>query len=303
MGKKLTNEEFIERVKKIHPNIEIIDNYINVNTKIKCRCLIDRYEWTPVAHSLLQGKGCPCCAGNAHKTTQQFVDEMKNINPNINIIGEYINAYKKIECECLKCQHKWSVTPHDLLKGVGCPKCKAINTRNLRIKSNQQFTKEMALINPDIIILGKYNGNKNKIRCQCKKCNNEWNAIPSSLLMGVGCPRCKSSKGELKVSRYLEKNQVDYIPQYKFKNCRDIQPLPFDFYLPDYNMCIEYDGELHFKEIEHFGGKEHLELQQKHDNIKTKYCQDNNIKLLRIPYWEFDNIEKILENKLLKGGG
>ena len=75
--------------------------------------------------------------------------------------------------------------------------------------------------------------------------------------------------------------------------------MPFDFYLSDYNMCIEYDGEHHYKPTR-FGGmskekaKDRFEFQQQKDKIKNRYCQENKIKLLRIPYWEFDNIEEIL---------
>ena len=75
--------------------------------------------------------------------------------------------------------------------------------------------------------------------------------------------------------------------------------MPFDFYLPAYNLCIEFDGEQHFKSIKHFGGEKRLSIQKIKDNIKTEYCKNNNIKLLRIPYYDFNNIEKILEKILL----
>lgn len=109
---------------------------------------------------------------------------------------------------------------------------------------------------------------------------------------------CKSSKGELKILKFLKTHNIEYIAQKRFDDCKFKQPLPFDFYLPDYNMCIEYDGELHFKEVDYFGGKEQLNLQQKHDNIKNKYCQENNIKLLRIPYWDFNDIDEILDKEI-----
>ena len=74
--------------------------------------------------------------------------------------------------------------------------------------------------------------------------------------------------------------------------------MPFDFYLPDYNICIEYDGELHYKSIDFYGGEEELMKQQNRDNIKTQYCKDNNITLIRIPYWDLNNINKILSENL-----
>ena len=74
--------------------------------------------------------------------------------------------------------------------------------------------------------------------------------------------------------------------------------LPFDFYLPQYNLIIEYDGEQHFKPISVFGGEDAFWTTVTHDAIKNQYCEDNDIDLLRIPYWEFDNIEKLIKDKL-----
>ena len=71
-----------------------------------------------------------------------------------------------------------------------------------------------------------------------------------------------------------------------FNDCRNKLPLPFDFYSPEYNTCIEYDGELHFISKEYFGGDENLKETQKRDEIKTFYCNENNIKLIRIKYDE-----------------
>lgn len=79
-----------------------------------------------------------------------------------------------------------------------------------------------------------------------------------------------------------------------FINCRNIYPLKFDFYLSDYNLCIEYDGELHYKSIEYFGGEKTLKQTQINDKIKTNFCLNNDIKLIRIPYWEL----KSINNKL-----
>lgn len=79
-------------------------------------------------------------------------------------------------------------------------------------------------------------------------------------------------------------------------DCRDKLPLPFDFFLPFHNMCIEYDGELHYKKFENsFNGKLKLEVTKKHDKMKTLYCKNYNIRLVRIPYWRKNNIKDILD--------
>lgn len=85
----------------------------------------------------------------------------------------------------------------------------------------------------------------------------------------TGCPICKESNGENIVRKYLSDNHIKYIPQHRFKDCRDKNPLPFDFYLPKYNTCIEYDGEQHFKAIGHWGGEKGLLDRQKKIKLKT----------------------------------
>lgn len=103
------------------------------------------------------------------------------------------------------------------------------------------------------------------------------------------------SAGEYRISNFLDENYINYIAEYRFMDCRDIKPLPFDFYLPEYNCCIEFDGEQHFRAA---FGQEAFESTQIHDKIKNEYCSNNCIKLIRIPYTEINNIESILCKEL-----
>jgi len=93
-----------------------------------------------------------------------------------------------------------------------------------------------------------------------------------------------TSTGELDIKRYLIDNGVHFKQQMSFNECRYIRPLRFDFWLPEYNICIEYDGVQHFKPVNHFGGNNSLELYKKKDKIKDDWCDDMNIKLIRIKY-------------------
>jgi len=100
------------------------------------------------------------------------------------------------------------------------------------------------------------------------------------------------------VKRYLLDHDITFFEEYKFQDCKDINPLPFDFYLPDKNICIEFDGKQHYQAIKAWDGEEGLIYTQYHDNIKTQYCINHNIKLIRIPYWDKNNIDNILQNTL-----
>ena len=110
------------------------------------------------------------------------------------------------------------------------------------------------------------------------------------------------SHGERDVKRYLDNNKILYESQKKFDKCKIINPLPFDFYLIDYNLCIEYDGEQHFEPRFSKSNKSviNFEKLQKSDFIKNDFCKKNDIKLLRIPYYDKKNIKDILEKEILK---
>lgn len=111
------------------------------------------------------------------------------------------------------------------------------------------------------------------------------------------CKNCQSkySKGVIKIMKYLDCKHIKYIKEKIFNECKDKKPLPFDFYLQDYNLLIEFDGEQHYKSFNYFGGEEGFKKLQYHDKIKNKYCKDNNIPLLRIRYDEVNNINNILD--------
>lgn len=302
MSKKKTHEEFVEEMALINPNIEIKGTYINNKTKILCSCKIDGYEWEIVPSSLLHGTNCPKCAllkraSIRTKTHEHFIKEMSELHPNIEVLGKYANAYTKILCRCKIDGYEWYATPYNLLSNKGCPKC-----GNILKKTHEQFVYEMSVINPDIEIIGTYTGARNKILVRCKNCGYERNIIATDLLSGIGCPRCKKSKGESKIERCLLENNIEYILYHKYEELIGVngRQLSYDFYLPKFDLLIEYQGQQHYKPIDIFGGEEYFKVQQEHDKRKFEYAKTHNIKLLEIPYWDFDNIEQILESRLLK---
>jgi very-short-patch-repair endonuclease len=115
----------------------------------------------------------------------------------------------------------------------------------------------------------------------------------------LGCEINRKSFGEKKIKEFLDSNKINYIKEKKFEGCKNIKELPFDFYLPDYKICIEYDGELHYRSSEMFGGEKSLNRIKKHDAIKDNWCINNEIKLIRISYKQKSKIEKILNSFLI----
>ena len=138
-----------------------------------------------------------------------------------------------------------------------------------------------------------------KIDINCEK-HGVFKQTPHNHLKGHGCPACNQSKGEEKVSEFLKSKNIIFLPQHRFKDCVDKIPLPFDFYLPDYNTCIEFNGIQHYKPKEYFGGEDGFKNQQKKDKIKSQYCKEKNITLLIIKYNEKIDKKLLLWEKNLK---
>ena len=142
--------------------------------------------------------------------------------------------------------------------------------------------------------LVKYVNNTTKVKIICPV-HGVFEQTPASHLNGSECPHDNNSYGETKIFNILKNKNLCFETQKRFKDCKDKRTLPFDFYLPDYNLCIEYDGRQHFESVEIFGGEQNFQIQQKHDKIKNNFCKENNIDLLRIKYT--DDIEEKLNEK------
>lgn len=165
-----------------------------------------------------------------------------------------------------------------------------------RRRTQEQYIEDVHSVNPYIDVVGEYIDNMTPISHKCKIDGNIWTARPNDILNGKGCPQCNESHGERCVRLWLDNLGVSYVREKTFDDCRNIKPLPFDFYLPDYNICIEYQGRQHYEPVDYFGGEEQFKAQQHNDNIKKEYCDSNNIKLLCIPYYE--DVDEQLNNFL-----
>lgn len=302
-----SNEEFLQKLEKINPNIEPLDKYTKNNVKIRLKCKKCGYIWSTTPNKLLSQKtGCPNCAGQVSISNEEFEKKLYEWNPDVELLSEFKGVDTKVKLKCKKCFHVWEATPSHLKGGTGCPICARKHLASLYVKSQENFIEEMRKIDPTIEIVGQYINTKTKIKCKCRDCGNEWEATPSNLLKFRGCPACSASKGEKFITYYLKENKIDFVPQKRFDDCKDKRTLPFDFYLPSFNMCIEFDGQQHFSPDTYFGeseekAKEDFENLKRRDKIKDEYCVKNGIALIRIPYWEVNNISNFLDKILNKG--
>lgn len=227
--------------------------------------------------------------------------ESKNNNRLLNP-DDYINhSFSNLHILCGMCGNPFYTSLASIEAGDGaCLNCAAtkssLNSRLSKDEVEQRINSVNGnkLLNPDDYITNSVI-NLN-ILCLC---GNEFTTSLSNYeTSGVNrCQACSrfQSKGEKLIKEILDKYTVPYIFQKRFDDCVDIRPLPFDFYLTGLNCIVEFDGPQHFKPI---WGEKDFEKTQLHDSIKNKYCNDNNIKLIRIPYWESQNAEQILVKEL-----
>ena len=196
---KMGENDFLERVKVLNPDIEINSSFLGRKSKVKCRCKICNNIWESTPQSLLSGRGCKLCgykktAKKINKDHEWFLENFKQKNKDaksIIFLTNYKRSTDKIKCKCLKCDNIWHATPHMLLQDHGCPKCAK------SIKSNERFLSELKQKNShfkNIEILTEYKGVNEPIKFKCKLCNRIQTTKASSLLSGSGCKNCSHSK-------------------------------------------------------------------------------------------------------------
>lgn len=199
------------------------------------------------------------------------------------------NKFTKWKCRC-ECGSVKNVFANSLLNGssksCGCLKDETISKNNLIDLTGKTFG-ELFVVKrvEDYISPSANSGSSTRWLCKCS-CGNTVIKYGHQLRNGAkSCGCLDMSGGEYLIKELLDSLNIIYKTEYTFSNCKDRLPLPFDFYLPYNNLCIEYDGIQHYKPVDYFGGMSHFITQQNHDKIKNQYCNDNGIQLLRIPYF------------------
>ena len=266
MAKRKTHQEFKDDLKKVIPTISVIGEYSNCRTKVFVQCEICGYQWPAQPSDLLRGHGCPRCSKKERKTTSRFRQEVAAVNPNIEVLGEYINTSTKVEARCKACGFSWLANPSTLLHGNGCPAC-----GGTKLKTQDEFIKELSVVNPDIELLGEYKNNRSKIPVRCLRCGHEWRATPHNLIDARSrCPKCTHSS-----TSFMEQFIVEWLSRalgHDVVKHRDISTigLELDVYVPSLNLAFE-PGSWHWH-------KEKMES----DSTKRTLCAKKGIRLITI---------------------
>lgn len=302
MGKKKTTKEFIIDAKRIHGNkfdYSLVE-YKGVKEKIKIICPNNHtFEQSPNDH--LNNHGCKQCSGwgELMYSNDEFHKRLKQIHNDLIFINSTYEGWEiKTEVQCPN-HGIFYTTPQALLNSKrGCPKCGYEKARKKNTWTQDKFIKEAEKIHNEKYnySLSKYNNATTSVIIICSKHGEFLQQPKDHINQKQGCPSCRESKGENEISNILNELKIPFYRQHTFKECINKRALPFDFYLPDYNVCIEYDGEQHFTPVEKFGGMESFTYITNNDEIKNKFCKENNITLLRISYKEKKEIKQIINS-------
>lgn len=234
---------------------------------------------------------------NYEEAKQIFLDKGYTLLEDI-----YVNYTTKMRYVCNRHRDAGvqAITLCDLLRGRGCMQCGRERTADSKKLPDSYYIEECK--KKDFEYVGRYiRDNNTIIQYICNKHRHLGVQEKHVANFGktYGCPSCRLSRGENVVKDILLKWNYKFTQQKRFDDCKDVYTLPFDFYLEDFNVLIEYDGEFHYQPIKlgdmtNEDAESRFKSTQSHDSIKNEYCYKNNIPLIRIPYWELDNLECFL---------
>ena len=300
---KKSDDDFEKEARQLHGNLFDYTKveYKNRNTPVEIICSIHGiFKMDPKDH--LRGSICQKCAhqnrcNKMRKDQDDFVKEAIEVHKDKFDYRdvEYISYHEHVMIGCKK-HGLFPQSPANHLAGKGCPSCMAETVGLKNLKTREEFVKQAEEVHGDMYNYSEviYINTKQNVTIICKK-HGDFPQTPDCHLRGSGCPTCNASRGELKIASLLTKYDFKYERQKRFVGCDYARPLMFDFYLPDHNLCIEYDGVQHFKPVDYFGGEETFKIQQEKDRIKSEYCTKNGINLFRIPYTAFKKLDVLFE--------
>ena len=282
-------DKFIKQAKEIHGDKYDYSKvkYIRLDRKVCIICKKHGEFWqTPISH--LRGvSGCNKC--NLIKKQKAFIEKANEIHNNEYDYSKvnYIKSSKKVCIICKEHGEFWQ-TPNNHLKGNKCPKCCGKN------KTTNDFINESCIIHNNKYDYSKveYVSAKTKVCIICPEHGEFWQT-PNKHLQGHGCPHCKMSHLETEIEKLLIDNDIKFEKQKTFKWLINENHMYLDFYLPQYNIAIECQGNQHFNDKCFFKSNDFNKILER-DIKKNKLCYENNI---RIIYYTHENKYDLKDKK------
>lgn len=310
----INEEDFLCDLKFKLPHIKMIGKWKGASKKTDFYCSIHNHKWCGQPNGIINRNGCFYCGKQAlseqHlRTTEQVNQQIHIYNPHIDLIEEYKKDNSNLLYYCHKHNKEFRRTLDGLLsRKCGCKLCSLEIFRQSQSLGLEEFKKRLGEIHPELEIRSEYINNSTPMDFYCTKHNHHFSSTPVVVLNRLKCcDKNRVTYKEEQVCQLLENWNFKITRQKVFDDCKDKRNLPFDIYLDEYDVLIEYQGEQHYRPVRYStqtyeSSNEKFLYTKRHDEIKEKYCKDNNIKLIKIPYWEFEDLEYFLFDQLVKIG-
>lgn len=253
----------------------------------------------------LRGGRCRICRQSENgrrrfKGHENFLQQVKErYGDEYTVLSTYQGAHIPIKLQHTRCGTVWESTrPRDFLKENAntCPLC----SHPSRCMGHAEFVQRVRKLHGnEYTVKGRYVNLQTKILMRHNKCGHNWKVAPTLFIHSKrGCPKCAAFRSKLEeaTERFLRQESIKYHRQWTHESLVHIRPLKIDFFLPEYDIAIECDGEQHSKPSRLFG-KEEFEKQRERDAVKEKFCEENGITLIRIPHFVKD-IEQWIAKEL-----
>lgn len=232
------------------------------------------------------------------KTKEQYVSNVMEANGDkFTLLSEYNKNYRcRIAYRCNTCGYESETRSDVLERGMQCKQCVYKEYSKMYTKSTEQYSREVyEQTKGEYELISEYRGVNNKLEILHRKCGIAYKTTPHQFNRGRRCPSCNESKGEKNVKKALDKLGLTYEFQVNLKELSGLtHRYSYDFYLPDQQILIEFQGQQHYMPIDIFGGVEVFKVQQQNDEYKRKFARDNGYTLIEVPYTE-NTYSKVLE--------
>lgn len=272
-----------------------IDSYVDTHTPCKFICGRCGKETQLRLHDILKNEN-RICYGCSHDVNPSRLQNIEDIKQEVSDYGYVLLNHKwtgnhtRVDV-CDNLGYRGRVKLETLRYGGSFDKFSTHNPYSL-----QNIKLYCKLHGLECEIPNQQYINHKSIKSKCE-CGRIFVSSISKLLyqQQYCCPKCaiRHSTLEKKTREWLNTHNIQFEEQYMFSDCYYKKPLRFDFYLSEYNICIECQGQQHYEAVEYFGGQKGLEKQRKRDDIKRKYCQTHGIRLIEIPWTDFHNTNYI----------
>lgn len=300
-------ENFIEKARTVHGNKYDYSKsvYITSSEKIIIICSIHgEFQQAPNSH--LNKRGCYNCSlirnrESLTRSTKSFITEAIKLHGDKYDYSEvvYTGSQGNVKIGCKK-HGFFFKKAYKHIANQGCPKCARNN-----LSGTSEFIEKSNYVHRDKYDYSKakYVDSSSKVTIICSK-HGSFEKSASDHIQGAGCPKDSKSRGHVAVRVKLQDLGIDFVEEWKNKDCKYIRPLPFDFFAPDCGLLIEFDGDQHRRPSLYYATSEeqaieNFRLTQKKDRIKTQWAQKAGYTLLRIN--SISEVETVLTNSIIEG--